>query len=332
MELKKGNISRAHHYISQFYLAGFTDTCGKDGTLYVHDLKQLKSWKSNTRDVGQQKDYNRIELPDCPPDHLEQVLCEIEGPAATAIKLITERKSLPGKKDLKVLMRFVALMSMRVPSVREASVKSKEQLMRQVLGIYAELDDFTLQAKVDDFRKNDPNFPDVSIEDFRKFVQSNDYNIEFPTQWQAMDFVMSYLSNLETFTHALTNRKWNLLVAQPEAGDFICTDNPVALDWTTKVPLFYKSSPGFGMTGTVVNMPLTHKYSLIGSFEGTKVLNLQNLLAYKEMVATTNTILLKHSQRFIYTRGNDFLWKREDKNFGNVADLFEFINSKRKVG
>ncbi|MCU1264639.1 MAG: hypothetical protein JWM21_957 [Acidobacteria bacterium] len=70
----KRNIARAHHYIPQFYLAGFTSSGSKNGTLYVHDLEQLKSWPSNPAAAGHQKDFYRINVPGRSPDELEKIL------------------------------------------------------------------------------------------------------------------------------------------------------------------------------------------------------------------------------------------------------------------
>ena len=35
---------RKHHYVPQFYLAGFTENDSKDGQLFVLDKEQRKTW------------------------------------------------------------------------------------------------------------------------------------------------------------------------------------------------------------------------------------------------------------------------------------------------
>src|SRR5262245_57026258 len=137
-KIAKGNVARAHHYVPQFYLAGFTSSGSKKGTLFVHDLKQLKSWPGSPRYAGHQKDFYRINLPGRSPDEIEKVLVSIEAPASRIIKGIAVRNSLPSGKDFGVLMQFIALMAVRIPRLREAQAKFEEEWARQIIRLDAE--------------------------------------------------------------------------------------------------------------------------------------------------------------------------------------------------
>jgi hypothetical protein len=43
------NQSRKHHYVPEFYLAGFTESGTDDGRLHVLDKEQLRQWPSTPK-------------------------------------------------------------------------------------------------------------------------------------------------------------------------------------------------------------------------------------------------------------------------------------------
>jgi hypothetical protein len=89
------NIARAHHYVPQAYLAGFTDSGTKDGRLYAHDYKQLKTWASTPAGVGFERDYYRIDLPGRSPDEIEEMLALVEDPGSVILKRVLETQASP---------------------------------------------------------------------------------------------------------------------------------------------------------------------------------------------------------------------------------------------
>jgi len=70
--LMSGKSSRHHHYLSQFYLKGFTDGRSKKSKLTVIDAVTRKKFESNPRNVGGVRDFNRIEADGVEPDVLER--------------------------------------------------------------------------------------------------------------------------------------------------------------------------------------------------------------------------------------------------------------------
>lgn len=314
----KGNVARAHHYIPQFYLAGFTSSDSKKGTLYVHDLKQLRSWPSNPTDAGHQKDFYRINLSGRSPDEIEKVLGLIETPASKVIKEIAAKNSLPSGEAFGILMQFIALMTVRIPRLREIQAKFEEEWARQFIRLYAELPPEQLAADIEKYRKENPD-SQLTVEQFKEFVESDEYTVSV-TQDGHMQALVAGLANVPILASALGQRTWNLLVADSEAGEFVCTDDPVTLDWTIEVPPFYQSSPGFGMLGTVVHMPLTRYHALVGNFNDSgniKVPHRVILPAHKNMVALFNLIVTKRATRFVYSTKPDFVWKKADQTIGN---------------
>ena len=77
--------ARAHHYVPQCWLLGFTETGEKDGMLYVTDLKRKKQWRCKPSEVGHRRDFNRVDDPSVSdPNAIETIFAEVESSVATA--------------------------------------------------------------------------------------------------------------------------------------------------------------------------------------------------------------------------------------------------------
>lgn len=325
----KGSIARAHHYIPQFYLAGFTSSGSKKGTLYVHDLEQLKSWPSNPAAAGHQKDFYRINLPGRRPDELEKILGFIEAPASGVIKELAAKSVIPSGNDFDVLMQFIPLMAVRIPRLREINAEFEEQWARQFIKLDAEHSP-RLAADIEEYRRENPE-SQLTIEQYKEFAESDEYNISV-TQDGHMYSLVAGLANVPMLASVLGERTWTLLVADTGAGEFVCTDDPVVLDWTIEVPPFYQSSPGFGMLGTIVHMPLTQHHALIGNLDDSGKMQVPHgvtLPANQHMVAFVNRLLAKRATRFVYSNKPDFLWKKADQVIGNRDDFLTAVGEGR---
>jgi uncharacterized protein DUF4238 len=326
----KGNIARAHHYISQFYLAGFTSSGSKKGTLYVHDLKQPKSWPSNTAAAGYQKDFYRINLPGRSPDEIEKILSLIEAPAATVIKELAARDVIPSGKDFGALMQFVALMAVRIPRLREIHARFEEDWARQIIKLEAELPPERLAAANQEYRQENPG-SQLTAEQYKQFAESDEYDVGV-TQDGHMHALVADLANVPMLASVLAQRTWNLLVADSQAGEFVCTDNPVVLDWAIEAPIFYQSSPGFAILDTIVHMPLTRHHALIGNLYGSAKIKMPHgeaLPANRDIVASVNRLLAQRATRFIYSAKPDFEWKRTNQTIGNEVDFLTAVKEGR---
>ena len=66
------NTSRNHHYIPQFYLRGFLNPSCKKKQLYVIDKIKKQHFVTTPRNVGSQRDFNRMEIPGKPIDEAEK--------------------------------------------------------------------------------------------------------------------------------------------------------------------------------------------------------------------------------------------------------------------
>lgn len=57
------NVPRKHHYVPQFYLAGFTLDGSSESPLFVCDQEQSKTWKSTPKQSAHRRDFLVRNLP-----------------------------------------------------------------------------------------------------------------------------------------------------------------------------------------------------------------------------------------------------------------------------
>ncbi len=75
---------RAHHYVPQCWLAGFTDSGRKDGRLWVTDLHRRKQWPTSPPNAGHRRDFYRVSSPEHDPVIVEKLYSKIEYGVAPA--------------------------------------------------------------------------------------------------------------------------------------------------------------------------------------------------------------------------------------------------------
>jgi len=320
----KAKPARRHHVIPQLYLSGFTDSGEKNGLLYAHDLRELKTFRAKPSNVAFEKDFYRIDAPGVDIDEIERIFWELETEAARVFKKIIQIQMLPAKrKDYAILMRFMAQLVMRRPNVRESLMQSHEQVMRMFARMTASLPDDQLRAQFDRLREKKPDMPEVDLAAFREFATSDDYTIEFPQNFHIQQLLTTLLPVAdETIAPLLAARHWVLWAAQDGAGHFVTTDRPVALSWTVEVPPFYENSPGFGLENTMVVFPISKRLAMYGRFDGPRGLALP---ANAEQVALINRVMSRSVIRFMYSTDENFRWRNVDDSIGNRLNMFDAI-------
>ncbi|MHB9145463.1 MAG: DUF4238 domain-containing protein [Symbiobacteriia bacterium] len=287
--------ARRHHYIPQFYLEGFKRSADDKG-LWVTDTQRAVQFEAVTKDIGVQRDYNRVEISGVEPNVVEEKLSQIEARAANVIRTLASSRVLPTDDDLNDLMVFIALLHTRSPSSR--------QVWGDGLKKVAEMAEIMKAASEEEKRKwsrvpaMPPDSKGVSYSEFSKVFKAdgthelrNEANVEF------------MLEGAKVVAPLLIQRSWTVLVARKDAGDLICSDHPVSLVWTDAALMkqsFY--SPGFGLRNTVVTVPLTRRIALWGSWgSGRRVSSLG-----PRDVAAINSRTAMYAQRHIYSARRDF--------------------------
>ena len=301
MDTKKhaSGEARNHHWVPQCYLKGFAKGRSKKSKLYVVDALTRKCFVTTPRNVAAERDFNRIEADDFPPNAIENGLAAFEGQVDKALERICSQHEFSDNDDRAFVFNLMALLAVRNPRSREGSRQFQENIAKRLM-------DLTLATR-ERYESSltsatnagfvDPGH-DVSYEQAREFLDRGEFKVEVPTTRH----VVQEMRTLDTLLPLLFKRNWLLLKAPADSGGFVTTDHPVVLRWsdTRDRKAFYP--PGFGLPNTEVIFPLSHDLALSGAFEGKEAV----IEATMEIVAATNGIVIAHGHRQIYARDDRF--------------------------
>jgi hypothetical protein len=320
-----GKQPRHHHYVPQFYLAGFTATGQGDGPLHILDCEEGRIWKSTPKGTAHERDFHAIDLGvDNDRMVVEKKLAECEGKWASVLKEIRQNKALPQGDALGDLLAFVSFMAVRVPRIRTQVSEfidraSKAQLratfatnegrdhFRSVIEEYITTLPLTEQRHIRQIIDDDPN-----LDKFAEHVQSEKYTVSYGQTWD----VQTMLQMAITLLPVLGQREWAVSLLADDAPDLICSDSPVCLTW--KQPVSGPYPPGFGLRNTLLTVPLGKRMVLVSTFEP---LQEASVLAASE-VATLNTRTSLYAKQ-LYLPSNDFVWSAVSGKQGNANDFLE---------
>lgn len=273
--------TRAQHYLSQCYLKGFSDL--KNGFIIPIDIKGKRVlFPSNTKNLAQERDFNRVDIEGVAPNYLEDALgVEFEGNVSTALRNIENTNRFEGE-DRNFILNLITLFAVRNPARRMQYNNMIEQGSKMVLSIAAQ----QVGRRVNGVR---------ITEDFKRIVDEDKFNVILSRN----EHIRAELSIFNELLPYFFRRKWMLIKASDNA-QFITNDFPVVLIW--KEPQKHKRSPGFGLRGTQVHFPLSKKLALIGDFDGVE----ESLIESKETVALINSNILAHAHRWVFSAMADF--------------------------
>lgn len=237
------NTARNHHYLSQFYLKGFTDGRSKKSKLAVLDCVEAKSFETKPRNVGSIRDFNRVDVEGIEPDAIEMALAEFEGSVATAIKQIEENRVFDGENRMLVLS-LIASMAVRSPAMRENRRGFQAQIAERIMDIVLASEE-RWNSQVAQMKAAGRDVGDASYESIKEFHESKRYTVEVAREFHiAMEF-----KGIEAVLPYFFARGWMLLFRDASAGPFVTSDCPVVLFWNNPeaIPPFYRQSPGYGI-------------------------------------------------------------------------------------
>ena len=223
------NISRNHHYISQFYLKGFLDPSRSKEQLCVIDKIERRHFVTHPRNVGSKRDFNRVDILGEPIDAVEKLLAEIEGKVSRVLKYVEENAALPEDTDMGTLLYFVALLYGHNPQFRNNLSSFETTVVKQILRLSL----FSPERYESYIQQEREAGKEVSeYEEVKRFVEEENFDIRYGHghhlryELQATDEILSLLRH----------RKWSLFIAEEDADDFVCSDHPVALAWIEDPP------------------------------------------------------------------------------------------------
>ena len=303
--------ARRHHYVPKFMLSGFTESGKADGTLHVLDLDDGRSWVSTPEGSAYQRDYYRVEAPGLAPDAFEADLAKIEARAAGVIRETVASLEPPSGDDLHALVEFVAIMASRTPPNIDHHAKQEAQLLRMMLQMQIGHPEGFERLK-EKARAAGRPMDDTTPEQLLNALENSE--IGFSSTWTVQRLMML----AEALLPFLLPRKWCLLVPQPGAGEFVCSDMPAVIHDPTPRHPFY--GPSFAAPESEFAMPLSRNVVLMGRFEKESAAYAVN----RKTVAVMNGRAMMYAHH-VYGAKPDFEWWMRDDRIGGVEDLRQQI-------
>jgi hypothetical protein len=283
--------ARAHHFISQCYLKGFTYNRSKKSKLFVVSIDELKTFETKPSNVAHRRDFNRIE--GLPAGALEAQLGKFEGQVDRALLKIGTDRTLDDTDAWMHVLSLAALFAVRHPlqreNVRQFMERTSKLIMDMALATPERWASELRQARAAGAISSDT---DVPYEKLREFHRQGAYPIGVPTARHV---------DIEFKTHAtvlrtMVDRHSTLYIAGPGAGNFVTSDHPLVLTHSDGPPASMTRPVGHGLTGTTVFFPINHELFAVGTFEGSAGVRQMNARG----VANLNGIMLMHADRELY--------------------------------
>jgi hypothetical protein len=281
------NVPRKHHYTPVFYLKNFA---GPEGLLHIVSRRDGHRFCGTPESIGFEKDFYTIDEadPGDDPHAIERAFAEFEGDAAAVVQQVIATCKLPTDDDrLGILLNFVALAAVRVPSARVAISRPREQVARMVADIVV-----SSKERFESTCRSagiDPAEEGVTYESMKRFVAHN-MSIHVPT----ITYIDSVMKMIDVMLPFLAARSWTVLISDQPGEHLVVSDHPVALTWSDgRRHGFF--GPGHGLSKTDVTIPLSSRVALLGKFEpGAEVLRLD-----RQGIAAVNSKTIAFCQRFV---------------------------------
>jgi len=336
------NTPRQHHILPAFYLAGFTDTGTKDGTLHVFDYPRTRRYTSKPEKVARERDFYRIYKPGLDEYAIEEFWAGVEGAVAPVLRRVSET-NMASPQELGALLALAAMVYVRGRRGLERAYLGVEQQMR------AALRDGTLTTQaweeVRELHKlagEDPATTQLTYEEARRRLHEDE-------SWSPIAPRDYIIARLDELYNAVLNflmpdtregNIWSLAVAVPGAGEFITSDSP--LSWGSRVPW----EPGYKDVGSLDNpnlgerlddpnqtitVPINKNLALITRpYDRDAKQRHFRYEAKAEVVAWVNTRTHIHSFATLYSASEDFGLLRAGNKIGRSTDYFAHIEQLRR--
>lgn len=295
------NIARNHHYIPQCYLRGFLDPSLKKEQLHVIDKIDIRRFVTTPRNVGSQRDFNRVNIPGQPIDAAEKLFAEIDGEADRVLKDVTENAALPEGTDMETLIYFIALLYIHNPQVRNSIANSETTVIKQVMKTL-----FFRPERYEAYRQQqrEEGKEAPGYETMKQFVESEDYDIRYG-HGHHLRYELESIDN--AILPLLSRRKWSLFIAEQGASDFVCSDRPVALISIGDPPEnpdhpYNFGSPGLAHSDTELTIPLNRRMALCATVGGSFYTGTVDEMT----IARVNERTIRSATRHIYCSSLDF--------------------------
>jgi hypothetical protein len=261
----------------------------KDDSLWVTDLHRKHQWTSTPFNAGHRRDYYRVSADGLDPVAFEKKFSEIEDMIAPVLKSL-DKGTQPTKEELETLLFYIAIQWARVPAFRVFVLALADSIYRSYFRSAMK----TRETWAAELQKAgiSANSPGAGYEDACRFLSSDNYSMSVGTEW----YLFRAFKAAETIVPSLKNRHWATFFSP--RGDFIGSDNPVALDGPKGRQIGFKNAD-------VVIFPVSRHTVLCGTRVRVCAADMRRPAAYM------NTFTMLHADEQVYSHVANFSWLDE---------------------
>jgi len=298
--------TRNHHYISQFYLRGFSRNNSKKSQLYVFDLKNKKEFISAPKNVGSKRDFNRITF-EANPNYIEDELAKIEGKLSITFKKVIMNKIIQTQEEWQNIFYTMMMFYIRNPKPRAVLDTVFKAVSKKLLYTSVSSEEMVKDKIID---KIEP------YQEMKNFISNtSNYNIEINQEI----YINSEFKIINDGIKLLLQRTWYFFIS--ENGEFITSDNPTSI-----IPILGQTIYGLETKDTEIIFPISKDLCIIGDYKDfeSKELIGKVLTANKELIQHINGKIILSSTNQIYSSKKEFQYRdvftNEIKSSSNIFE------------
>jgi len=285
---------RAHHYLPQFYLRGFS----RDDRLWVYDRYKNEYRNQTPKNIAVERDYYTI-IDDNGKKKadIEKFFSVIEGKASPVIQKVDARNNI-STEERDILSIFMSFLKVRVPDFEKANDEYNEKIIKW-MNKFMFCDEKHTKVMLDNYEKDTGEKLDIEPDELMRFIHEDEYRIKVNK-----NFTLGLMLELGMETaHYLRQMDW-IFIYPPKEASFVTTDNP----FTLIPPPEYNKFWGVGILskGAVKYCPLSQHVAVLIKDKGEKI---EGGNARRDIVKKLNYRIASNSDRLVIARDEPLLRK-----------------------
>ncbi len=289
-------VKKRHHFLSKFYLKGFSNP--RTRLLSVYEKGKHEYFSTNPINVAVKKDYYSFlnDKGEKDSESIEGIFEIIEKPTAKIIKKIISEESLDEENRL-IFSYFLSICLTRVPNFRENFENVYNHLIQKTTSIIAGNRE-SFDESIKNFEEKTGQKMTVPNEELRQFVLGNEYEIKVNPQVSVETFKLA-----KELAPVFFDMKWLFLRATDEY-DFLTSDNPIFyFDPMHQADSFY--GVGLANKNIEVSFPVSKEIAFLGTWTGQSGI----MSGTNKIVKAINKRTILAARRFVFASKEDTVLK-----------------------
>jgi hypothetical protein len=309
---------RKHHLIPSFYLAGFTASGTRDGTLHVFDHTRRKRYKTTPLKASRETDFYKIDVPGVDPNEIETALARHETVVAPFVQKIATGGRADHRREVGEALALAASIMVRSrwarTIVQQRVATDLVMRLRQNGITQAEWD--RLREAMLNAGNTERDAPDYATAVYR--ARSGYWMPPVPptAHAEAIPLLQPEIMKI------LHDRDWELHATHStDQGGFICSDAP--LTWGDPRERLKGRLAPLTDPNVEVSFPLSRSVALVsypGAYNGNKATT-------DQIIAHVNTRPLFLSTGLIFHASDSFLLEQEHGQIRTSDELFAHVDA-----